>query len=213
MLKFRNFQKLYGYQTIIEIESLTLQPGIYWIRGANGTGKSSLLKSMAGIVHCEGDILLNSNISLKKNPIDYRKKINFGDAEPLFPQFLTGFELIQLFIEAKSGSYGQIEDLVQSFGIHNYLNQHIGTLSSGALKKLSLVLSFIGNPEIILLDEPLITLDADAQVNLLNWIKEKHLINRISFLITSHQDFALGSLPTTAQIVIENKKLKVSLVA
>ncbi len=210
MIQFKKFHKSYGSQTIIQMDDLTLSSGIYWIRGSNGTGKSSLLKSMAGIIHCEGDILLNSNISLKKNPIDYRKKINFGDAEPLFPQFLTGLELIQLFIEAKSGTFNQIEDLIQSFRIHNYLNQPIGTLSSGAIKKLSLVLAFVGKPEIILLDEPLITLDEDAQMSLLNCMKEKRLTSNISFFISSHHNFHFDRLPINAQIEIKNKKLDVT---
>ena len=100
MLQFQNFTKSYGNYPALKIENLQLKHGIYWIKGVNGSGKSTLLKSIAGILAFHGDILLDESISIKKQPVAYRKLVNFAEAEPVFPDFLTGSEMIALFIAA-----------------------------------------------------------------------------------------------------------------
>src|SRR4051812_35481785 len=107
MLQFTGFQKAYGSFTVLRIDTLFIKPGIFWIKGVNGSGKSTLLKAIAGIISFDGDIVLDQNISLKKQPIAYRRLVNFAEAEPIFPEFLTGMEMIKLFISAKDAPVGQ----------------------------------------------------------------------------------------------------------
>lgn len=63
MLHFRKFGKHYGSFPALKIDELAIPPGIYWIKGVNGSGKSALLKSIAGILSFKRDILLNNSIS------------------------------------------------------------------------------------------------------------------------------------------------------
>lgn len=60
MLHFINFKKVYVNNPVLRIENFTIEPGIYWIKGANGSGKSTLLKSIGGFLSFNGDILLNT---------------------------------------------------------------------------------------------------------------------------------------------------------
>lgn len=75
------------------------------------------------------------------------------------------------------------------------------------LKKLSLVLAFLGKPKLILLDEPLNTIDAESLEVLYCWINEKHEKDKISFLLSSHQPLDELKLPGLKQINIVDKKL------
>src|SRR5687767_13415812 len=159
MLHFVRFQKTYGSFIVLKIDDLLIKPGIFWIRGSNGSGKSTLLKAAAGIIDFDGDIFLDRHISLKKQPTAYRKLVNFAEAEPVYPGFLTGKEMINLFAAAKGSAPGQDEYFTESMQMSSYLHEPLGTYSSGMLKKLSIVLAFLGNPRIIMLDEPLITID------------------------------------------------------
>jgi len=207
MLHFAKFRKSYGSYLALQIEDLTISSGIYWIKGVNGSGKSTLLKTMAGILYFEGDILINHQISLKKQAIAYRQLVNFAEAEPIFPDFLTGKELIWVFAAAKGAPTGQEEYYIQSMNMQAYINQPVSAYSSGMLKKLSLVLAFMGKPQIILLDEPFITLDQDALQILYKWIAEENQQNKTSFFISSHQPLELEALPTAKEILLQAQTL------
>ena len=207
MLQFLKFKKLYGGFPALKIDELSIDPGIYWIKGVNGSGKSTLLKSIAGILSFEGDILLDNSISIKKQPVAYRKLVNFAEAEPVFPEFLTGTEMIALFAQAKNAPEGQEQHYIETMQMQAYVGQPVGTYSSGMLKKLSLVLAFMGKPKLILLDEPLITIDT-ASLKILNtWIAERHE-QGTSFLLSSHQTLEHDALPVARELLVEEQTLK-----
>lgn len=208
MLQFQNFKKSYGNYPALKIENLQLQAGIYWVKGVNGSGKSTLLKSIAGILAFDGDILIDDSISIKKQPVAYRKLVNFAEAEPVFPDFLTGAEMIALFADAKDAPAGQAEQYIKSMGMQNFADRPVGTYSSGMMKKLSLLLSFLGKPKLILLDEPLITIDTASLAILNTWIRERHEKEGTSFLLSSHQILENGSLPISGELLVEDQTLK-----
>jgi ABC-2 type transport system ATP-binding protein len=208
MLQFQNFKKSYGNYPALKIENLQLKPGIYWIKGVNGSGKSTLLKSIAGILAFDGDIIIHDNISIKKQPVAYRKLVNFAEAEPVFPDFLTGTEMVALFAAAKDAPAGQEEQYIKSMGMQSFIDRPVGTYSSGMMKKLSLLLAFLGKPKLILLDEPLITIDTASLAVLNSWIRERYEQEGISFLLSSHQILEDGSLPVSGELLVEAQTLK-----
>ncbi|WP_367865492.1 AAA family ATPase [Pedobacter sp. WC2423] len=216
MLSFVNYQKSYHNFPALKIDDYSIDQGIYWIKGANGSGKSTLLKTIAGILDFKGDIILKSPagnlvnpvpVSVKKQTLAFRKLVNFAEAEPIFPEFLTGKEMVSLFSAAKGGDLQQSAYYIESMKMTSYINRPLGTYSSGMLKKLSLVLAFLGKPEIILLDEPLITVDVESLEILYRWIAEKHEKEKTSFLLASHQPFESTVLPLIQKILIENQHL------
>ncbi len=208
MLHFENFKKSYSSYPALQIPALQLEPGIYWIKGVNGSGKSTLLKSIAGILAFEGDILLNNNISIKKQPVIYRQLVNFSEAEPLFPEFITGLEMIDLFISAKKAPKGQEKDLIESMKMQGYVDRPVGSYSSGMLKKLSLLLAFLGRPKLILLDEPLITIDTEALNILYTWITNAHRNDGTMILLTSHQALDGDIIPEAIELLVENQTVQ-----
>lgn len=191
---------------MLAIPNLVVPAGVYWLRGANGSGKSTLLKTIGGMLAFDGDIVLHGK-SVKHHAIAFRKVVNFADAEPFYPEFLTGQEMIDVFVDAKDAPAGQADFYVDSMKMQAYLHQPLGTYSSGMLKKLSLVLAFVGNPTLILLDEPLITLDADSLTILYGWIVEKHRADGTTFFLSSHQEPDHEALPIDREIRVENKML------
>ena len=109
---------------------------------------------LAGLIPFKGDILLDG-INLRQNPLSYRRLVNFAEAEPLYPDFLTGIELVKFYQDIRKAASVQTDLLVNLFNMHRFLSMPIGSYSSGMIKKLSLLLAFIGKPSLILLDEPL----------------------------------------------------------
>lgn len=207
MLQLNRFSKTYRGRAVLRIDAFAFSPGTYWIQGANGSGKSTLLKAIAGVIPFEGDILLEGQWSVKKQAVAYRRLVNFAEAEPLFPEFLTGCELIHLFRAAKNGPPHQEDFYLEGLRMTSYVHEPVGTYSSGMLKKLSLVLAFLGRPTCIVLDEPLTTLDAEAIPVLCSWMANQHAQQGTSFLLSSHQAFVAGALPVMQKLLIEHATL------
>ncbi|MDR2276178.1 MAG: ABC transporter ATP-binding protein [Sphingobacterium sp.] len=187
MLKINNLKKFYGSHLALQIGNVEFGEGVYWIKGHNGSGKSTLLKCLAGILSFDGEISYEG-FSLKRAPEKYLRCINYSATEPVYPDFLFGTHLLDLFFKCKGENSIHIDPMIECFGMQDYINnQPISQYSSGMLKKLSLLLAFVGNPRLILLDEPFITLDLEASAFLSEWIcrfKEKHC----TIIMTSHLD-------------------------
>ncbi|NCD71904.1 ABC transporter ATP-binding protein [Mucilaginibacter agri] len=207
MLQFVNFQKNYGNFAALKIDELQIGQGLYWLKGVNGSGKSTLLKSVAGMLSFNGDVLLDGNISVKKDAVNYRRLVSFAEAEPLFPEFLTGREMINLFAKARGAEAGQEELYIESMQMQHYVDRPIGSYSSGMNKKLSLLLAFLGRPRLILLDEPLITIDTESLLILYKWINERQEQEGTSFILSSHQALDREILPNAGELLIENQTL------
>jgi ABC-2 type transport system ATP-binding protein len=192
---------------VLAIDDLTISEGIYWVKGANGSGKSTFLKIIAGILSFDGEIKLNDAISPRENFRLYRQLINFAEAEPVFPEFLTGKELINVFAQAKAADQQQVDYYIQSMNMHEYVDESIRTYSSGMLKKISLVAAFLGKPSLILLDEPLITMDNESLEILYTWINERSKKDKVSFFLSSHQPLDTNRIDLTGSLAVESRTI------
>jgi ABC-2 type transport system ATP-binding protein len=194
MLQIQNLKKAYSGHTIVRVPTLTLAHGIHWFKGANGSGKTTFFRVLSGMLPFEGNITLDG-FDIRKNAVDYRLRINYGEAEPAYPDFVTAHDLIQFVKITKKATNQQVTSLIEKLNIGSFIHQPVATYSSGMLKKTSLLLAFLGSPKVIILDEPLITID-DATVNLMYDLILDYYQNRgVLFMLSSHQDFRFDRLP------------------
>lgn len=205
VLEISQLTQRYGEREILSIPSFAIEKGIYWIQGENGAGKSTLFRTLAGMLPFEGNVRLDGQYDLKKHPVEYRLRLNLGEAEPLYPSFLTPADLIAFVAEAQRAPREQSGKLIDAFGI-NYLQNPFGSCSSGMIKKVSLLLAFLGDPSLIILDEPLITIDREAREVLFGLIKEYHRAG-VTFLLSSHQLFEQEGLHVSQSFRLKNKTL------
>ena len=227
MLQFRKVEKYYGAHLALTVPDLDLQKGMYWIQGENGSGKTTFLKMLAGLHPFKGEIFLapgergisksfseerssEKSLSILKDRNEFLKSVNYAEAEPLYPPFLTAKDLVELYGATKKADIDAAKQQLEELHILDAYLQPVGTYSSGMVKKLSLVLAFMGNPDWILLDEPLITIDVAAVELVCKWINDWHARKGISFLISSHQSFA-GGLHFTGNIRVFDKTLHAAL--
>lgn len=204
MLTINNFLKSYNNHKILEVEDLEISEGIHWVKGINGSGKSTLFRSIAGILPFEGEIQFK-NLSCKRDVVAYRLLVNLSEAEPLYPDYLTGYDLLKFIAEAKQDNPGQLDTLAEMLGVNQYWKSPIGTYSSGMQKKVSLISAFLGNPQLIMLDEPLITID-DKSVEIVYELVKDYYENRgTNFLLSSHQDFRFEKLPIKNVYLVQNQ--------
>ena len=204
-LKLQNITKKYGSHIVLEFDEWKIDSGIYWLKGGNGTGKTTLFRIISGQTPFDGSVLLN-DINLKKQSTAFRSKISYAEAEPQYPLFITGEELLNFYKDVRNAKQVDINILTDLFEMTSFLNQKIGGYSSGMLKKLSLICAFIGDVELYILDEPLITIDTISADKLYQLISEKTKQGK-SFLISSHQEIDKDKLIINSVFAIENKKV------
>lgn len=207
MLKLQTVNKSYASQIILNIPELNLGSGIFWLKGKNGSGKTTLMKIIAGQIPFEGAVTLN-DISLTRDPVSYRKQISYAEAEPLYPGFITGTELLKFVQKVRKVNNQELKQIVNIWNIDGFISNRVETYSSGMVKKLSLAIAFLGKTKLILLDEPLITLE-DVALPILFQLMRDRIKEGTSFMITSHQAFPEHELKLTSAVIIENQTARI----
>jgi len=184
MIEFNNLHKKFG--KLIVLDGLNLQiakGGIFAVLGPNGSGKTTLIKSLLGmVIPNKGDIFLNGKSVLKK--WDYRNDLNYLPQIANFPPNLSVIELINMVKNLRPKKANE-QELIKLLGLQAFLNKKLGTLSGGTKQKVNLVLTFMFDSELIILDEPTTGLDPIALIHLKELIKQEKAKGK-TILITTH---------------------------
>jgi len=172
-----NIAKSYtGKIFIFKNFSFLLQPGeVIAVTGENGSGKSTLLKTIAGIINpSRGKITLKINDEVINQD---EHNLHLGFVAPylnLYEEFTPKehFEIYSKFKGLKSDER-RFAELMEQFNIQKHTNKEIRNFSSGMKQRMKYVLSLIGNPEVLMFDEPTSNLD-NAGIEIIgNMIKAK----------------------------------------
>ncbi|KWZ77274.1 ATP-binding cassette domain-containing protein [Anaerococcus tetradius] len=183
-LIINNLSKSFGKKDVIKNASYTFDQGeVYALLGRNGAGKTTLFKLITdSLSKDEGEVLLEDKDSIK--PIDF-KDVFFMVSEPELPKFLTGREFISFFIEANRENIKNLANLDDYLSLVDLevddSNRLIQDYSTGMKNKLQMIMFLILKPKVILMDEPLTSLDVLVQVQMKKIIREIHKDHIIIF--------------------------------
>ncbi len=184
MIEIKNLFKNYGPVEVLNGLNLTIdQKGIIAILGPNGSGKTTLIKTILGMVISQkGEILLNNEPL--KTKWQYRDKISYLPQIANFPQNLKVSELIGM-IKNLRNKQAKDKELIEQFELLPFLDKKLGTLSGGTKQKVNIVLTFMFDSPLIILDEPTTGLDPVALIHLKKLIDEEKQKGK-TILITTH---------------------------
>ena len=119
MLLLQNIRKFYGGFLALEIPALTVEDGTWWLQGENGSGKTTFLKMIAGLHPFDGNIILQNQFTLKKQRQRYLSLVNYAEAEPLYPPFLTAKDLVSLFCYTKKGDISDACHMLKQLHVYD----------------------------------------------------------------------------------------------
>lgn len=184
MIEIKNLRKNFGKVKVLEGVSLSITDhGIFAILGPNGSGKTTLIKSILGMVIPQGgEIEINGKDV--KGKWDYRKDIDYLPQIAQFPDNLTVIELLNM-IKNLRGKETKDEELIKLFKLEPFLDKKLGNLSGGTKQKVNLVLSFMFDSPILILDEPTTGLDPVSLIHLKDLIRKEKDAGK-TILITTH---------------------------
>lgn len=184
MIEFKDLHKSFGKLTVLDGLDLQIKKGgIFAILGPNGSGKTTLIKCLLGmVVPDKGDIMFNGQSVLGK--WEYRNSLNYLPQIAHFPPNLTVLELINMVKNLRPKA-SQTQELIKMFGLGSFLDKKLGNLSGGTSQKVNILLTFMFDSELIILDEPTNGLDPIALINFKNLIKKERERGK-TILITTH---------------------------
>lgn len=185
----------YERRRVVDLWSQDFGPGLCWLRGPNGTGKSTRLKLLAGALQPQWGTAAIGGIDLLSEPLAYRREVFFVAAEPppfehLSPVERFGF-LARLYPHADAAAW---QRHAEGFGLQPFLNQPLRALSTGTQHKAALAAALALGTRVLLLDEPLIALDAAAHGHLRAVLAEAAAWRERLCVVVSHE--ALGVEPS-----------------
>lgn len=195
MINVKNIEKKFGKQHVLKNINLTFDKGeCIALIGPNGCGKTTLIKSILGMVLPDsGSIEFNGKSVLGEHL--YRENIGYMPQIGRYPDHMTIGQIIDMIKKIRNTNQTLDEDLLHAFEIEKMFDKPMRTLSGGTTQKISAVLAFLFNPDVLILDEPTAGLDPLASEILKEKIiKEKQKGKLI--LITSHLLSELDDLIT-----------------
>ncbi len=184
MLSITNLNKSFGKLEVLQgININIVKQGIFAILGPNGSGKTTLIKTILGLVIPDfGSITINDKEII--NRWAYRSEISYLPQIANFPSNLTVIEIINLIKNIRPNTKLD-KDLIDLFNIKESMNKKLVDLSGGTKQKVNIVLTFMSDSPIIILDEPTAGLDPISLIKLKDLlIREKEKGKTI--IVTSH---------------------------
>lgn len=184
MIEVQQLHKTFWKLTVLDGLDLKIKEGgVFAVLGPNGSGKTTLIKCILGmVIPQKGDIIFDHENIIGKS--DYRNKINYMPQIANFPANLTVIELIQMVKNLRPKEANE-QNLISLFGIEPFLNKKLGNLSGGTKQKVNIILAFMFESDLIILDEPTTGLDPIALIHLKELI-EKAKNQGKTILITTH---------------------------
>jgi len=208
MIQVNNLTKKYTGKTVLNIHELQIPKGqSFGLVGNNGAGKTTFFNLILDLIRPTTGQIVNNGVVVNKSE-DWKNFTSAFIDESFLIGYLTPEEYFYFVGELRGQNKADVDQFLESyqeFFNDEVLNQkkYIRDLSKGNQKKVGLVAALIGNPEVIILDEPFANLDPTTQIRLKKLLKELAQNQEKTLLISSHD---LGHVTeVTDRIVVLDK--------
>lgn len=169
--------------------SLEIQPGIFGLLGPNGAGKTTLMKILATLLEPDGGTAEMDGLDLIKAKAETRKKLGYLPQDfGLYPT-LTAVQMLNYFAKLKGVTdrkerHSLVDALLERVNLTAERNRRLGGFSGGMRQRVGIAQALIGNPELLIVDEPTAGLDPEERSRLHNLLAESARENTVILLST-----------------------------
>lgn len=189
----------------------TYKGEIYGLLGPNGAGKTTTLRMLSTLIKADQGRITVDGIDALSNPNEIRKKIAFLTSELKLEDFFTPNYLYDFYSELhdvnEEDKNKQKEKLFNKFGIDKFAEVKVGELSTGMKQKVSLVVSLVHNPDIIIFDEPTNGLDVITAKVVTDFLKELKEEGK-TIIVSTHIFSLIEKICDRVGIIINGKMVK-----
>ncbi|AXT58741.1 ABC transporter ATP-binding protein [Aquimarina sp. MMG015] len=191
MIGVHNITKTYAGNTVLNIEHLEIPKGdSFGLVGNNGAGKTTLFSALLDLIKPTTGHIENSGIKVSESE-DWKSITSAFIDETFLIGYLTAEEYFYFIGELRGQNKADVDALLAEFEdfFHGEIlgqKKYLRDLSKGNQKKAGIVAALIGNPEVVILDEPFANLDPTTQIRLKKIIKDLAADPNVTVLVSSH---------------------------
>ncbi|NQY29064.1 MAG: ABC transporter ATP-binding protein [Flavobacteriaceae bacterium] len=191
MIVSENISKIYNNNTVLEIEKFEIKKGqSIGLVGNNGAGKTTFFSLLLDLIQPTTGTIKNNGIVVSESDSWKKFTSSFID-ESFLIGYLTAEEYFYFIGELRGQNKADVDGLIAQFSdfFHDEIlgkKKYLRDLSKGNQKKVGIVAALIGNPEVVILDEPFANLDPTTQIRLKEIIKELTQNKAVTVLVSSH---------------------------
>lgn len=205
MLKVKNISKSYGCIRALDNLSMELSDGVYGLLGPNGAGKSTLMNILTDNLKPDcGQIIFNGQ-SIWKMPTEYRRLLGYAPQQQGLYDVFTGRRFLSYMGTLKEIPGGMLADEVERaaafVNLTDVLDKRLDTYSGGMKQRMLIAQAIMGNPKLLLMDEPTAGLDPKERIRIRNKLKE--ISKDKIILIATH---VVGDVQSISREIIMLKK-------
>lgn len=177
ILKIDNVNKMFGKFQALTDFSFEFEPGIYGLLGQNGAGKSTLMNLIAGVTTpTRGEVFLDGK-KIKELGKEYRKQLGYLPQISGYYKNFTAFEYLRYVALLKGMKNSDeikhdIEDLLEKVNMSKFSKKKLGGFSGGMRQRIGIAQALIGNPGLLIFDEPTAGLDPKERIRFRNLLAE-----------------------------------------
>ena len=177
MLRIEHLTKVYGDKKAVDDLTLHIAPGeIYGFIGHNGAGKTTTIKSCCGILQFDRGEIAVDGVSLKRDPIECKRRLAYIPDNPDLYEFLSGIRYLNFIADIYGVSASDRAARIRRYGdlleLTDDLAQPVSAYSHGMKQKLAIIAAWLHDPRLIIMDEPFVGLDPKASHTLKVMMRE-----------------------------------------
>ena len=166
--------------------NLELGPGLHLLLGANGVGKSSLMRVLAGVEQPTSGSVEIDGFDLWRHEVEARSRLAYVPEVPDMSAYATVREILRLVARLRAASEAEASDAAGRFGLSSLGGRTTRELSLGQRRRILLAAAWIRTPDLLLLDEPLDGVDQEGRNTIDRWLED--LVGRgATVLVSSHE--------------------------
>lgn len=209
MIEVKHLTKIYGDHTAVDDLSFTIEPGhIYGLLGPNGAGKSTTMNIVTGCLAATSGTVRICGHDIYEDPIAAKQCIGYLPEIPPLYTDMTPFEFLSFVAEAKGVGYEeagrQVREVMELTRIEDMKDRLIKNLSKGYRQRVGIAQAMLGNPDIIILDEPTVGLDPKQIIEIRDLIR---MLGQSRTVILSSHILAEISAVCDRVLIISHGKL------
>ncbi|NLM06135.1 MAG: ABC transporter ATP-binding protein [Tissierellia bacterium] len=195
MIDIKNLKKSFGNKTVLKDIDLLVKDGeIFGFLGPNGAGKTTTIKMIVGLLIPDGGTIEVQGINVVDEPLEAKKRISYVPDNPDIYEQMTGIQYLNFLSDVYGVSVDErksrIDKLAELFSMSDDLRGFISSYSHGMKQKIVLIGALVTEPEVLILDEPMVGLDPKSAFKLKEIMREMADKGRTVFFSTHVMEVA-----------------------